>query len=248
VREQEERGWRWGRRLSWCADLAVRRLKPQNRGEGWTMGSGVGRGWRGSWRGRRRSAVRAVVVGRRDARLLARCGRRSGRRAGVLARHGPGREAASAPGLLGSLARVRTGSRPGGGRPRRAWAGIRRSARTAARPQPGRVAGQRAAPGAAAAPGGASGHKLGDGRLGGGEGEVPSVGAGGWERAEWEGRGCRGRPRPEPQGWLGGRRAEPDVVSGRGGDGGGSSAAGKERGEGKSAAGGWEGGGWKNLI
>jgi hypothetical protein len=104
------------RRLSWCADLVVRRLKPQNRGEGWTMGSGVGRGWRGSWRGRRRSAVRAVGVGRRDARLLARCGRRSGRRAGVLARHGPGREAAwrwaasgSAPGVLGSLARVRPG-------------------------------------------------------------------------------------------------------------------------------------------
>jgi hypothetical protein len=106
---------------------------------------------------------------------------------------GPGREAAwrwaasgSAPGLLGSLARVRPGSRPGGGRPRRAWAGIRRSARTAARPQPGQVAGQRAAPGAAAAPGGASGRELGDGRLDGGEGEVPSVGAGGWERAGWE--------------------------------------------------------------
>jgi hypothetical protein len=64
------------------------------------------------------------------------------------------------------LARVRPWSRPGGGRPRRAWAWVRRGAQTVARPQPGRVAGQRAAPGAAAAPSGASGRELGDGRLG----------------------------------------------------------------------------------
>jgi hypothetical protein len=51
-----------------------------------------------------------------------------GRTAAGRARRGPGREAAwrwaasgSAPGLHGSLARVRPGSRPGGGRPRRAW-------------------------------------------------------------------------------------------------------------------------------
>jgi hypothetical protein len=54
-----------------------------------------------------------------------------------------------------------------------------------------------------------------------------------------------GLGRSRRDGWADGGQSP------RGGDGGGSPAAGKERGEGKPAAGGWEGGGWKkkpNLI
>jgi hypothetical protein len=82
-----------------------------------------------SGRGGSRGVHRALTQqgdGRRAR--VARYGRRSGRGVGVRARRGPGREAAwrwaasgSAPGLHGSLARVRPGSRPGGGCQRRAW-------------------------------------------------------------------------------------------------------------------------------